>query len=250
MLYDITERKRLEEEKENMQMKLFHSEKLGAIGRLSASIAHEFNNPIFGIRNVLERMIKKIPMDTGSKEYVSMAIHECDRMAGFIRKLLDFCRPSPCKTVSIDIHEVIDDVLMFVQKEWKSKNIKLVKDYTANMPEITAIPDQIKQVILNMLNNAEQAITSDEGKVRISTEALETEIKIHIQDSGNGIKEEDIKHIFEPFFTTKGVKGMGLGLWVSYGIIKQHGGKIDVKSQPGNGATFTIILPVKKVKRI
>lgn len=250
LLYDITERKEFEKERQDMQMKVIHAEKLGAIGRLSASIAHEFNNPIFGIRNVLEHLIKKITMDTRNKEYVDMAIHECDRMAGFIRKLQDFYRPSFCKTVSINIHALIDDVLVWMREEWDAKKIELVKDYAANMPEIAVIPDQIKQVILNMLNNAEDAIARDGGKISIRTEALKTEIKIHIQDSGNGIKEEDMEHIFEPFFTTKGVKGMGLGLSVSYGIIKQHGGEIKVKSRLGNGTTFTIILPVKGVERI
>lgn len=225
---------------------LVHAEKLNAIGQLSASIAHEFNNPIFGILNVLERITEDVPMDAGHKNFVNMAIRECGRISDLIKKLQDFYRPSTGIPVLTDIHNIIEDVLMLIEKELKVKKIKLEKNYDAKTPIIKAVSDQIKQVILNIINNAEQAIPKEGGQISISTENLETKVRISIYDSGTGINAKDIKHIFEPFFTTKSVKGTGLGLSVSYGIIKNHGGEITAKSQPGKGTTFSIILPVNR----
>ena len=237
-------------ELEATQEKLIYSEKLSAIGKLSASIAHEFNNPIYGIQNVLERIREKVPMDAENKDFVDMAVRECGHMADLIRKLQDFNRPSSSIASSpTNIHETIDEMLMLIRKNLKTRKIELKKGYVADMPKVHVVPDQIKQVILNLLNNAEQAITGNSGEIKIRTETLKTEVKIHIHDSGEGIKQEDIKHIFDPFFTTKAVKRMGLGLSVSYGIVKQHGGDIVVKSQPGSGTTFIITLPVEITER-
>ena len=250
-------RERLEEliEERSKELKatyeqLVHSEKLGAIGKLSASIAHEFNNPIYGIRNVLE-IVKgntAIKNEKATKDFVDMAIKECDRMSGLIEKLRDFHRPSSEKKASMDIHKAIDDTLLLTCKELESRNISLEKDYAANMPKIKAVPDQVKQVILNLINNARAAIDKEEGgEIKIITEITNKSVKFHVQDNGCGIKEQDINSIFDPFFSTKGIKGTGLGLSISYGIIKQHGGEITVKSQTGNGTTFTVTLPIRNL---
>ncbi|MGR3317670.1 MAG: ATP-binding response regulator [Candidatus Anammoxibacter sp.] len=223
---------------------LLHAEKLAAVGRLSASIAHEFNNPVNGIRNVLELLGNKARLNKGNKKLADMAIRECDRMSNLIMKMRDFYRPSSGRKVPVDIHKTIDEVLVLCKKQFETRKIKLKKDYATDMPAIQAVADQIKQVVLNLLNNAEQAISGKGGKIKISTETFKKEIRVHIQDDGCGITPEDMKHIFEPFFSTKSVKGTGLGLSVSYGIIKEHGGDIKVSSQPSNGTDFTIILPI------
>lgn len=243
----IAERTReLEIERE----RLIHAEKLNAIGKLSASIAHEFNNPIYGILNVLERIDRKAPLDKENKEFVGMAIRECNRMADLIKKLMDFYRPSSGVIKSTDIHKVIDEMLMLVQKLLIRKKIKIEKDLASDMPEIEAIPDQLKQVILNILSNAVEAVAESCGRIEISAVHINSKIMITIKDNGIGIPPENLKYIFDPFFTTKlAVKGIGLGLYVSYGIIKRHGGDITVHSKPGQGTQFTVTLPTKGVPK-
>lgn len=225
---------------------LLHAEKFSAIGKLSASIAHELNNPITGIQSVLERIDRKVPMDETNKDLVDVAIRECRRITDLIKKLQDFHRPSPGIIAPMDIHQVLDEVLLLSQVKLRMRGIEVEKNYASNIPEIQAISDQIKQVILNMINNAEEAISADGGKLKIITGVFDSKIKIHIQDTGCGIPPENVKSIFDPFFTTKSAaKGTGLGLSISYGIIKQHGGEIEVESEPGKGTTFTITLPIK-----
>lgn len=244
-LEDMVEKRT--DELKSVHDQLLHSEKLSAIGKLSASIAHEFNNPITGIHSVLERVSKKVPMDETNKDLVDVAVRECKRITNLIKKLQDFHRPSPGIVTSVDIHKVIDEVILLSKVTLKTRGIKLKKSYAGNMPKIQAISDQIKQVILNILNNAEEAIPADGGKIKIFTEVFDSRIKVHFQDSGCGVSSENIKCIFDPFFSTKSAaKGTGLGLSISYGIIKQHGGEIEVKSETGQGTTFTITLPIKK----
>lgn len=225
---------------------LVHAEKLSAVGKLVASIAHEFNNPIYGIRNVLEQIAEGVPMDPTYQNMASLAVRECNRITNLIKKLQDFHRPSPGITAPLDIHGAIDDMALLIRKKLKEKNIKLEKHYAANMPKIDAVADQIKQVILNILQNAEEAMPKEGGTITITTQVRKDSIKILFRDTGSGISPENEKLIFEPFFTTKSaVKGTGLGLFVSYGIIETHGGDLRVDSQPGQGTTFTVTLPVK-----
>ena len=236
-------------ELKSTQDRLIHSEKLSAIGKLSASIAHEFNNPIYGIRNVLENIMEKDTgemLDDSDKKLAKLAIKECNRMSNLISKLQDFYQPSSGIDVSINLHEIIDEVVLMIRKRLKERGILLEKHYADNIPEIKAVPDQIKQVVLNLVQNAEEAIAKEGGKIIITTEFNKSEVLLHLKDSGMGIAPENISNIFEPFFTTKSpVKDAGLGLSVSYGIIKKHGGDIKVKSTQGRGTTFTIILPIK-----
>jgi len=224
--------------------KLIHSVKLSAVGKLAASIAHEFNNPLFGVLNVLEKMKAEVGVSEDGRAFIDMAINECVRMADLIKKLQDFNRPSSSVVSPTDIHKSIDEMLILFQTKLKARKIKLKKTYATGIPVIMLVEDQIKQVILNILNNAEHSISSDGGEIIITTEYINNEINVHIKDSGHGIKPDDLNHIFEPFFTTKAVKGTGLGLSVSYGIIKDHGGDIKVESTQGVGTTFTITLPV------
>jgi PAS domain S-box-containing protein len=265
IVQDVTEKKKAEEELaehrlhleelvmqrtadlESTHLQLLHAEKLSATGKMAASMAHEFNNPIFGIRNVLEKIMRRVQMEDNNKRFVKLAIQECDRVATLIRKILDFHSPSTDEKEWIDIHESIDDMILLTQKKFSLQNILLMKEYAADMPSIEVVPDQFKQVILNVLQNAEEAIPEGGGKVTIKTSAGNGKVQIQIHDTGAGISSQEMKNIFDPFFTTKPiVKGTGLGLSVTYGIIKKHQGEVLVDSLPGRGTTFTILLPINQ----
>jgi PAS domain S-box-containing protein len=265
IVQDITQKKKTEEELavhhhhleelvmrrtadlESTHLQLLHAEKLSATGKMAASMAHEFNNPIYGIRNVLEKIMRRVQMEDNNKRFVKLAIQECDRVTMLIRKVLDFHSPSTDEKEWIDVHESIDDMALLIQKRLSMRDIRLVKEYAADMPPIEAVPDQFMQVILNILQNAEEAIHEGGGRVTITTSATNGNAQIQIKDTGTGIPPQVMKNIFDPFFTTKpSVKGTGLGLSVTYGIIKKHRGKILVDSLPGHGTTFTILLPIKQ----
>ncbi len=233
-------------ELEETHKKLLHAEKLSVIGKFSASIAHEINNPLFGIRNVIADLKQNEALSAEEVELAGMALEECDRIKRLIKDLQDFNRPSTGVVAPLDIHETIDSVLSLTKKEVQNKNIRVVKEYAADMVEIVGVEDQIKQVILNLIKNGIDAIPDSGGWIEVSTEVLFGKvIVIQIMDSGKGIGPEEAKQIFEPFFSTKPeVKGTGLGLSVCYGIVTRHGGNIFFNSEPESGSTFTVILPI------
>ncbi|MFQ5451047.1 MAG: ATP-binding protein [Nitrospinaceae bacterium] len=241
------QRMRAEEALHEYNKKLIHSEKLSAIGKLIASIAHEINNPVYGIRNVLVRMTQKVPMEKRYRELGDKAILECNRTANLIQRLKDFYAPSSGKKVLVNIHEILDDALWWMRKEFRIHKIKLEKRYAQDLPKLEAVPDQLKQVILNLLQNAFQSLPEEGGTITLTTQVRNASIHIIIRDTGVGIDAKILSQIFEPFYTTKSqFKGTGLGLSVSYGIIKKvHRGDIQVESEPGQGTTVTICLPVR-----
>jgi len=235
---DITEEKQL-------QNQLLHAEKLSAIGKLSASIAHEINNPLFGIRNVLERLREKGELSADNREFADLAVQECDRIRDLIKDLQHFNRPTSGVMTPVNLHKTIDDILLLSKKEMETSRITVKKSYATDLGDVLAIADQIKQVLLNLTNNAIEAMPNG-GELTILSKKSGDAAAISISDTGSGISASDLNHIFEPFFTTKpAVKGTGLGLSVTYGIIKRHGGDIQVRSQPGIGTTFTITLPIE-----
>ncbi len=247
---DISDKKKMEEALRVSSEQLIHSEKLAAIGKLSASVAHEFNNPITGIRNVLESVSEDYIgkyLDEHVEKMVNMAVRECNRVASLTKSLQDFNRPSAGIVKKINIHDVINEMIVMVKKKMQERKISLYKHFADNIPEINIVPDQIKQVLLNIIQNAEESLPRNrKGQIDITTELEKENVLIRIKDNGDGIPYEIKREIFEPFFTTKSaVKGTGLGLAVSYGIIKKHGGDIKVESKHGCGATFTIKLSGK-----
>ena len=226
---------------------LLHSEKLSALGKLAASISHEFNNPILGIRNILEQIQSSVPLDEEFEELVALAIRESSRVMDLATKLKQFYRPSTGKLIPLNLHDVLDDMVTLKSKNFLEKRIQLVRNYAAVLPPVRGVEDQMKQVILNLLHNAEESITGEGGMVEISTRNAGSYVEIEIKDNGCGIPPQLLNNIFEPFFTTKAaVKGTGLGLFVSYGIIKRHNGDITCNSTPGKGTIFHISLPLEE----
>jgi signal transduction histidine kinase len=151
----------------------------------------------------------------------------------------------------MDIHSAIKDMVTLTRARFQKRNTQLVMELDSKLPKVYGIEDQIKQVILNLLNNAEEAVRDDDGKIIIGTQALESSLKIIVKDNGRGIPEDQRQKVFEPFFTTKKDSGgMGLGLAVSYGIIKAHGGRIDVEEGiEGKGTSFIISLPKRTSRK-
>ncbi|MFU8818152.1 MAG: ATP-binding protein [Desulfurivibrio sp.] len=236
-------------EVEKLYRQLLHSEKLSAVGKLAASIAHEFNNPICGIRNVLQGLRRRLPLAAGDQELVDMAVRECDRVARLTSDLQSFNRPTSAKTSLLDLHSALEDILLLCKKDLQNAGIEVQRDFSPDLPRVRVVTDQLKQVFLNLLTNAREAIGSEGGRISITTGRDGGEVMVRISDTGSGIAAADLVHIYEPFFSTKpAVKCTGLGLAVSYGIIQRHSGRIEVESEPGQGACFTIWLPMAEEK--
>lgn len=243
---EIGERRKSEEELQKVNQQLLHAEKLSALGQLAASIAHEFNNPLMGIRSTLEQVKRGTQLDESLAELVDLSINESNRVMNLSLQLKDFYRPSSGARHPINLHDAIDDMLMLKKNEFNKENIRMIKEYSDNLPEVDVVEDQIKQVILNLLQNANEACSGG-GALTIRTRIQDSNVELEIEDTGQGIQQENMEKLFDPFFTTKGeVKGTGLGLSVSYGIIKRHGGDISVNSTKGKGSKFIITLPIRE----
>lgn len=234
-------------ELEKSHRQLLHAEKLSAVGRLSASIAHEFNNPLQSVMTIVKGIEKFVPLEEKEKKLVGLALRECYRMKDLVASLRDFNRPSSGNHCLVDIHEAFDGLLLMSKKDYQMRQISVVKKYGNTVPHIPAVADQLQQVFLNLLNNASDACERS-GVITITTEIKGQEVGIHVEDNGIGIDPENMDMIFEPFFTTKStLKGTGLGLPVSYGIVKKHGGRITVESEPGKGTKVSVFLPIAGV---
>jgi len=241
---EIAERERSEKELQNVNQQLLHVEKLSALGQLAASIAHEFNNPLMGIRNTLEQVQQGTTMEDSLKELVELSINESNRVMNLAHQLKDFYRPTSGTPQPLNLHNAIDDMLMLKKNDFNKENIQLTKEYVECLPDVRVVEDQFKQVILNLLQNSNEACKKG-GAITIRTKVLNSNVEVEIEDTGQGIKQQHMEKIFDPFFTTKGeVKGTGLGLSVSYGIIKKHGGDLKVRSTEGRGTQSIITLPI------
>lgn len=231
-------------ELQETQKQYLHAEKLSAIGKLSASIAHEFNSPLQGILSILKGLNRRAILEEEDRQLLEAAISESDRIKNLIRSLQDFNRPSSGRKAVINVHHSLDSMLLLHKSDFNGKRISVVLNYADDLPRVLAVPDQLKQVILNLLTNAADACQQAGGKITVSTWQEEERVAIAIKDTG--IEPEKMDLIFQPFYTTKAeAKGTGLGLSVSYGIVKKHQGEIRVDSRPGEGATFTVLLPIK-----
>ncbi len=235
-------------EKEEQRIAL-REEKLNAVEHISASMVDLVKNPIQGIENILEQVKEKARMEDIHKGLVTVAMNECRRVGELIGKLKNYQPPAPEDLEPLDVHQVIDEILQSNMDTLNHRTITLEKEYATEILPIDGVTQQIRQAIHNIIKNAEESFTHDEGKITISTEQDGSHVKIHIKDNGCGIPEKDLDRIFDPFYTTKSaLHRPGLGLLASLGIIKNHQGKIDVHSRPGEGTTFTVTLPFKQAK--
>ncbi len=263
----LIELEKTNEELRQTQAQLVHSEKMAALGNLTAGIAHEINTPIgamFSTHDTLEKAVKNLHtalqkhLDvTDENSFDSTLQHSLQaienvayvirtggkRVTEIVKRMKSFARLDEAELKLADLHTGLEDTLLMMHHEL-TDDIEVVKDY-GDLPEIKCYPGALNQVFLNLLVNARQAI-GKKGTITISTEKLDNDVVITISDTGSGIPKKNLTRIFEPGFTTKGVGvGTGLGLAIVYRIIKDHDGTIDVQSEPGKGTTFTISIPVQ-----
>jgi signal transduction histidine kinase len=226
--------------------RLIQAAKLAAVGEMAAGIAHELNNPLTTVAGFTELILDEIATDAPHRADIEMVLHEALRARGVVRRLLDFARQGERTRARSDINQIIDDVLALTTHFIHTNGVRLETDFQPDLPWVSVDSNQMKQVFLNLVHNALQAMPTG-GNLLIKTEAQSKEnrewITISIKDSGIGIGQNDMDRIFEPFFTTKGSRGgTGLGLSVTYGIVTDHGGTIEVESRPGEGSRFTVWL--------
>jgi two-component system NtrC family sensor kinase len=193
--------------------------------------------------NTLELLKTEIPPDSKRRSILDMSLSETERLSEMLRNMLSFSKPQEEQRREIDINELMENIMLFFEKQLWESNIEVKTSLNRKLSRILASPNQLRQVILNIITNAKDAMPKG-GVLTVETRARNNNIIINIKDTGIGIPEALQDKIFDAFFTTKQeVKGVGLGLSVCYGIIKDHGGDIRVKSEPGKGSTFSVVLP-------
>jgi PAS domain S-box-containing protein len=247
---DITDRKRAEAE-------LIRSEKLASVGQLAAGVAHEVNNPLAGILVYIKLLLKRYEQEklqtNETKKQLEKIGRETERCSRIIKNLLDFSRQTEVKLRPVNINKVIEATFSIIGHQISLENVKTEMDLSTSLPSILVDFDQIQQALMNIMLNAAQAMPNG-GDLKITTSVAERvkigrsirdAVRIDISDTGIGIPQENLDKLFTPFFTTKEKgKGVGLGLSVVHGIIERHHGKIEIKSNPGTGTTFSIYLGI------
>ena len=226
------------------QAQLVEAEKLALVGKLAAGIAHEINNPLTSVLTFSNLMLEQCPPDDPRHDKLKLMARETNRARTIVRQLLNFGRETVIKPEKININQPVTEIADSLVAQDAFKGIGLEMKLGDNLPDVNADPAQIGQVVMNLLLNAIHSITPP-GRIEVVTRRIENSIEIVFKDTGAGIPEENIHKIFDPFFTTKDAsKGTGLGLAVSYGIIKKHGGEIEIASTVGKGSIFIVRLPI------
>ncbi len=226
------------------QGQLIEAEKLASIGKLAAGIAHEINNPLTSVLTFSSLMLEQMQPDDRYYKRLQMIVRETTRARDIVGQVLSYARETPLRLEQINVNRTVSEIIESFKYQHPEDNIALTVTYAEDLPSIYIDPVRIGQVIMNILQNAFQAITPP-GNIRVSTGLMDNYIEIMVADTGRGIPAENLNRIFDPFFTTKEqTNGTGLGLAVSYGIIKRHGGSIEVQSALGQGTTFIVRLPV------
>ncbi len=241
--HDMRERILMEQQLRDLHLQLVQSEKMASLGKLAAGIAHQINNPLAGIMLFANLLMEKSSYDPEALEDLERIVENANRCREIVKDLLDFARQSRRSPGLFDLNRAIHRTMFLLVNQPLFQNIEVVMQLADDLPSIQADELQINQVIMNLVLNAAQAMNS-RGTLTFRTRACAGGIEFDLEDTGCGIPEDNLSRIFEPFFTTKEEgEGTGLGLSVAYGIVSQHGGRIDVRSRVGVGTTFTVRLP-------
>jgi two-component system NtrC family sensor kinase len=227
---------------------LVQSAKLAAVGQLAAGVAHEINNPLTTISGFSELILGELAPDNPLHNDLTMIRRESQRARDVVRRLLDFARQSGPHREPADLNDVVRETVTLMKNAAITKSVNVIELYATDLPWARMDVNQIKQVVLNLLNNAVQAMPKG-GTLTVATERYDTDVpglRLRLADTGIGIPRENLERIFEPFFTTKPPgEGTGLGLALSYTIMRDHGGRIEANSVVNKGTTFIVWLPIQ-----
>src|SRR5688572_8944454 len=248
LIRDVSERKKREDQTRDGRYQMLQAEKMAALGQTISGVAHELNNPLATILSWAERLSER-DVDDKTKQGLEVILGESERAARIVRNLLTFARKRQTTRAMVDLNQVVRETLALRTYEQKVSNVQVVEALATGLPDVFADSHQIKQVLLNLLINAEQACIGANGRgtivLRTSHDTERGSLVLEVSDDGPGIPEERQGKVFDPFFTTKEVgQGTGLGLTVAYAIVQEHGGRIWLSSKPGQGCSFFIELPV------
>ena len=239
LLDDITQRVSLEEQ-------MLQTEKLTSLGLLAAGVAHEVNTPLAVISNYIQMLAKQLPSDDPKQKTIEKIVKQTFRASEIVNNLLNFSRTGAAQLVEVDLNTVLEDTLTLVQHPFRTAQVNVVRSYQDTLPSVLGSTTRLQQVFLNLFMNARDAMPTG-GMLEVRTLSHNGSVEVEVTDTGSGIPTEHINRIFDPFFTTKGSgRGTGLGLSVSYGIIKEHAGKVEVRSTPGKGTSFRLEFPVAR----
>lgn len=224
------------------QDQLVHEARMATVGRLTAAVAHEINNPLQSILGSVKFSLEQLPADLPQRPYLELAASELDRVSDILRRMVGFYRRDPAERVSTNINVLLQETLALAEKQLQRHRVAVITDLDPNLPHVPLAPNQFKQVFLNLILNAADAIGQG-GQLQITTSLGNDHLEVCFTDSGPGIPPQELERIFESFYTTK-PHGTGLGLAISRDIVVAHGGLLVAESQPGQGATFRVVLSV------
>lgn len=247
LVRDVSERRKLEDQGRDLSQQLGQAEKMAALGQTVSGVAHELNNPLATILTWAERLAAR-PVDADTRRGLETILGESERAAKIVRNLLTFARKRNTTRAQVDLNAIVRETLALRAYEQRLSNITTIDALARGLPHLFADPHQVKQILLNLVINAEQAMLAAHGRgtlmARTWYDATEDSVMLELNDDGPGVPEEVRTKIFDPFFTTKAVgKGTGLGLAVAYALVEEHGGRISVESAPDAGASFFVSFP-------
>jgi signal transduction histidine kinase len=225
-----------------LERELARSERLSSLGQMAAGLAHEIRNPLGSIQGVAELLGDDAPAGSKKRELFDVLHKESKRLGGVVDDFLNFARPRPLLLAPVDIASVVDRSVAQMRLDANSRSIQIDTELDAHLPRVEADAEQIHQVLLNLLLNA-IAASPDNGRIEISSSRVPHGVAITVQDWGHGISKDTLSRVYDPFFTTR-ERGTGLGLSISHTIVSDHGGSIDIESEPGKGCAVTVTLPV------
>jgi two-component system, NtrC family, sensor kinase len=239
LLDDITQRTRLEEQ-------LVQNEKLSSLGLLAAGVAHEVNTPLAVIANYIQILAKQLPEEDPRHKLIDKIVKQTFRASEIVNHLLNFSRSGGSEFREVDLNQVIEETFSLVSHPFRTAHVQVVRNLDAGIPRVFGSSNRLQQVFLNLFMNARDAMPSG-GMLEVRTFATNGSVEVEVADTGAGISRDHLSRIFDPFFTTKAAgRGTGLGLSVSYGIVKEHAGKIEVHSTPGRGTSFRLEFPAAR----